>query len=198
MRTISQANVQKYFKQRSWTIPEIACLIVAVPSAVCAFIDGLGWFGIPLALVSIIALVFLKSLKVKDAEIDGAFDELIGGAMDRATEEGAIKCYDLTDSHIVRGADGKIRTSRRILSVYSFDNTGATVTVYTFDILAGSSERSTHRIPRDASVTLSEEEVMLPGGKQTAQYLVCSGPVLKIPVSNRELHASEILEKICA
>ncbi|MBQ9151424.1 MAG: hypothetical protein IJX72_04170 [Clostridia bacterium] len=191
-------TAEKYFHQKSWSLQEIICIIAIIISAVVATIVPGGIpMGIPIMVVAVIVLVFSKSAKIKDAEIDAELEKLVAAHMDLTGCERVVKCYDLYNQPIVKGKDGGLRSPRYVISVFTFGHEDMEITVYNFDLVSHRVDKRFHKIPKDEEVSLIEEAGSVPGGRKTLQYLEGSSISERIPVCTEDVHSAGIIERVC-
>ncbi len=191
-------TAEKYFHQKSWSIPEIICIIGIIISAVVATVVPVGIpMGIPVMVVAVIVLAFSKSAKIKDAEIDAELEKLIAAHMDLTGCESVVKCYDLRNQPIVKGKDGGLRSARYVISVCTFGHEDMEISVYSFDLVSHRVDKRFHIIPKDEEVSLIEEAGSVPGGRKTLQYLVGRSISERIPVCTDDIHSAGIIERVC-
>ena len=188
----------KYFKQAKWTPAESVLLIIAVLGVIYAtFFWGGGPIGVPVSVVSAFILVFLKSQKIKDSEVDSQINKLISTHIGDTGLKNIIKCFDLQSEPIRKGKDGKLRSSIYVVSFFKFDKEFAEITVYNLDLLSTTVSKNTYKISNETPVFLQEKTIQVSGNQKTVEYLVCKDVSLNIPVYTNEINASSIIEKLC-
>ncbi len=194
-----QNDLQKYFSKRRQSVVElifIVLLIACIPVAI--FLPGGIPLSIPIASVSAVALVFMQAVKVKDSEVDQLLQGMIGHIpMDpRYT----LKTYDLSVAPAVKGKDGKLRTSRYVVSVFEPMRSGdetRRITVYRVDLLAGDVVRKVHDIPINEALTLSETHVMTAIGRRSRYTLTSPALSEEIPVPMDDIDSAKLVEELC-
>lgn len=190
--------IEKYFKQSNWTLFELIMLIVAILSVICItfFYRGIP-MGTPPLVVSVSILIFLKSQKIKDAEIDAKINELVFTYVGNEESKNIIKCFDLQSEPIRKGKDGRLRSSIYVVSFFKFDKEFAEITVYNLDLLSTTVNKNIYKISNETPVFLQEKTIQVSGSQKTVEYLVCIDVSLNIPVYTNEINASSIIEKLC-
>ena len=185
--------IEKYFKQSNWTLFELIMLIVAILSVICItfFYRGIP-MGTPPLVISVSILIFLKSQKIKDAEIDAQINELVFTYVGNEESKNIIKCFDLQSEPIRKGKDGRLRSS-----LFKFDKEFAEITVCNLDLLSTTVNKNIYKISNETPVFLQEKTIQVSGSQKTVEYLVCKDVSLNIPVYTNEINASSIIEKLC-
>lgn len=192
-------TVEKYFKQKNWSLVEIICVVIAVIFAIVAtFIDGGGPIGLPLVGLSVIILIICRSTKISDTEIDALLNKLIDDNIDTCESKYVIKAFDLRNCPGTKGKDGKIRSTNYVISCFLFECCETQIVVYRFNLLSNSMQKETYAIPKNEKISLIEESVQIGGIKRTIQYIECKTASLIVPVNSNEMDSFKIIEKLCS
>lgn len=195
---MKKSIAQKYFEQKRWSVLEIIMVIVMIISAIVAtFVWGGGPIGLPLLVVSIGVLIFLKSTKIKDNEIDDELNKFLANNLEVVDSKKTIKCFELNGNSVVKGKDGQMRSSVYVVSVFLFDTENTQITVYTFDLLSESVTQKTYTIFRDMKVYLRDKTISVLGANKHIQYLECGDISMSIPVNTNDIDTHNIVEKLC-
>lgn len=196
---MKKSIIEKYFKQKSWSLFEILMIIVIVISAVIAtFVWGGGPIGFPLLTTAIIALAVSKSTKIKDSDFDLELNKLVVKQVEMLEEKNAIKCFDLQIQPRVKGKDGKIRSTSYVISTFVWNDASIQLTIYLFDLLSDNCREEVYTIDyQKEKFFLKEESTIIDGVLKQLQYLECVSIPLRIPVNTNELDVCHIIEKLC-
>ena len=195
---MKKSIAQKYFEQRQWSILEIIMVIVIIISAIVAtFVWGGGPIGLPLLVISIGVLIFLKSTKIKDDEIDDELNKLLANNFEVIDSKKTIKCFELNGNPVVKGKDGQMRSSVCVVSVFLFNAETTQITSYTFDLLSENVTQKTYTIFGDMKVYLQDKTISVLGADKQVQYLECGDVSMSIPVNTNDIDTHSIVEKLC-
>ena len=145
-----------------------------------------------------IFLVFMKSAKIKDEEVDLALDSLIAAHGITIGPESTICVYDLTAPRVIKGKDGKLRSNRYVVSVMTWECDTREIEVYRIEILTGQVIKKKYALTESDDISLQEKPIVTPIGRKTAYFLACSAFDAPIPVSMDDIQASKIVEKMIA
>ena len=116
---MKKSIIEKYFKQKRWSLFEILMVIViAIATVIATFVWGGGPIGFPLLAASIIALAVSKSTKIKDTDFDLELNKLVTNHVGVLEKKASIKCFDLQVQPRVKGKDGKIRSTSYVISTF--------------------------------------------------------------------------------
>ncbi len=188
-------NVEKYFKQKNWSVPEIIC-IVAMMVAIVFIIAISIPIGVPLGGVAVIVLVFIKSAKIKDAEVDHALEAILQAHEITLDPQSTIATYDLKGARIVKGRDGKFRSECHVVTVIDLGRETKEITVYRIELLTGRVQQENYTLAYTEAVLLQEEAVMTSSGRKTVRFLINPAFKSPVPVSTDDMDASKLVEKI--
>lgn len=195
---MKKSIIEKYFKQKSWSLFEILMVIVMVIAAIVAtFVWGGGPIGFPLLIASIFALAVSKSTKIKDKEFDAELNKLVTQNIEELDKKASIKCFDLQIQPIVKGKDGKTRSKSYVISTFLWNDTLTQIMIYRFDLLSGSCQEEAHTVDQEDKFLLKEEVAFIDGVRKPIQYLECASISLRIPVNTNEIDACHIVERLC-
>lgn len=196
---MKKSVAERYFTQSNWTIAEIICVTVAVLSLIAAtFVDGGGPIGFPLAIVSIIVLIICKTAKIKDAEIDSLLDKIIKDKVEVKESKQVIRAFDLRGCKVKKGKDGKVRSTKYVISCFSPNPRSVEIDVYNIDLISGKVENVRYSIPREESILLAEEKIEIGGARKTIQIMENKESNLSLPVHTDDVDTCKIVEEICA
>lgn len=191
-------TVEKYFKQKKWSILEIVCVIAAVAFGFLAtFVNDGGPIGLSGFGISIAILIFSKSTKISDTDIDTIIDKLVNDNMDISKSKNLIRVFDLRGKYHIKGKDGKIRSTNYVISTFLFNRDDTHITMYNFDLLSGTTNKEIYVIPIEEKVLFTEDTMQLGGIPQKMQYIECSAVLMKIPIRTDEIDAYKIVERLC-
>ncbi len=188
-------NVEKYFKQKNWSIPEMIC-IIAIMVAIVFIIAISIPIGVPLGGVAAVVLIFIKSAKIKDAEVDRALESMLQAHGISLDPQSTVATYDLKETRIVKGRDGKFRSACYVVTTVHLGRDTKEMTVYRIDLLTGRVDRESYELAHTEAVLLQEEAVMTPAGRKTLHFLKNPAFKFPIPVSVNDVDASKLVEKM--
>ncbi len=187
--------MQSYFSGRGRSVLEIICiagLILCIPVAI--FLPG----GIPIggtvAAVLAAILIFRNTAKVKDSEVDIALENLLGDRKILLDPRTTIGTFDLSVTPIIKGKDGKLRTSLYVVSQFAEDAKGLHITVYRVNLLGGTVERHFHDLPPNTPLSLTQTPVQTPVGQRIRSAL--TSPLIdeEIPVTMEDVNSARLVE----
>ncbi len=188
---------KKYYSQKLFGVPEILCVtVMAVATVVFTFVRGGGPIGAPIFCVALLALVFLKSSKIKDSEIESELKALLVKARIDLSSKNTMALFDLSAAPIVKGKDGKYRTPFYVVSHFDITADFVTITIYKVDIIRGQIEQSAYGVSLDKGFSLSEENVLTSYGKKSVYYIECDAIKQKIPVKCDDIQSMAIIERL--
>jgi len=191
------SSVEKYFKQKSWSVPELICVFAIIVAIVFILAISIP-IGVPLGGVAAVALVFIKSAKIKDAEVDRVLNSLIEAHGISLDPQNTIAVYDLKDTRVVKGKDGKLRSNRYVITTVHFGQTRKEMGVYRIELLTGQVTRETYSFAYTDEILLQEEAVMMPVGRRTVHSLISSAFNAPIPILMDDVHMANLVEKVRA
>ena len=196
---MKKSIVEKYFTQSNWTIAEIISVIVVVLSLIVAiFVRGGGPIGFPLAVVSIIVLIICRTTKIKDAEIDDLVNKIVEDKVEVKEPKQVISTFDFRGCKVKKGRDGKVRSTKYVISCFSLNPCSVEINAYNIDLVSGEVENVRYSIPRDENILLVEKRVAIGGAKKTIQIIENKASNLSLPVNTDDMNAYRIVEEICA
>ncbi len=191
-----KSRMQKYFAHRA-PIVEIICYIGFAFCAVAAvFLPGGIPIGMSVATVLAVVLIFTTAARVKDAEVDAMVENLLAARGIPSDSGTTLACYDLAAKPVVKGRDGKLRSSVYILSRYDEFDDELRIMTYCVDILAEDVQKEIYHVPADTAITLTEASVMTPNGPRT-RYTLTSTAFPPIPVPAGDYEAAQFLRELC-
>lgn len=191
------SNIEKYFKQKSWSIPEIICVVAIIVAIIFILAISIP-IGVPLGGVAVIVLVFIKSAKIKDAEVDRALNAIMEAHGITLDPNSVVGVYDFKETRVVKGKDGKLRSDRYVVAAFSFGGESKDITVYRIQISTGQVVEKTYMFHGEEDVFLQEEALMTSAGRKTVYFLVGSIFEEPIPVPMDDVQASKLVEYMIA
>lgn len=189
------SNIEKYFKQKNWSIPEIICVIAIIVAVIFILAISIP-IGVPLGGVAVIVLVFIKSAKIKDAEVDRALNSLIEAHGIPLDPDSVVGTYDLKGTRVVKGKDGKLRSDRYVITAFALEGEVKDLTVYRIQVSTGQVAEETYALHGAEDVSLQEEAIITSAGRKTVYDLVSPAFKAPIPVPMDDVQASRLIEKV--
>lgn len=189
-------NVEKYFKQKDFSVIEIILIVAAlVFLAVAVFVRRGGPIGFPGVLVCAFLFCVFHSFKVGDSEIDQTLDKI---KQDNKIEPSGdtIESYWLKDTVVKKRKDGKFVSPKYYITEVVFSEEETVFYVCMIDLLARSAEKASYKVDRSESIVISEETVKTSvGSARIACFATESG--VSIPIVLNDYKTSELIEKVC-
>lgn len=189
---------QKYFTQKKFSVVDIVCIAVAVVAAIVAtFVWGGGPIGIPLLALSLMVLVFSRSTRVKDQEIDRIVQKMFSENCGELDEKKLIQTFYLSEEATVKGNDGKLRSSRYVVTHFETVSDETKITVYYFNILEQTVQKENFTVHKDSETSVNERVLTLASGRKKIHLLSAKDGSFDIPVTIDDVNSARILESIC-
>lgn len=190
---------QKYFEQKNWTILELILLGIAI---IAAFIFIFAWhggpIGTPIFVVAVVALVFSKTQKVKDAEIDSVLNKMIAKEIDSEVLKQSIQSFDLQAQPAKKGKDGKTRSPVYVVTLVEFEKETAKLTCWRFDLLQENFSKESYAVTIGSDVTLVEKSVTVSGSPKEVAFLESDAFTSAIPVEVNDITVDKTVKKLCS
>lgn len=149
-----------------------------------------------MAVVSIIVLIICRTTKIKDAEIDDLVNKIVEDKVEVKEPKQVISTFDFRGCKVKKGRDGKVRSTKYVISCFSLNPCSVEINAYNIDLVSGEVENVRYSIPRDESILLVEKRGAI-GGK-TIQIIENKASNLSLPVNTDDMNAYRIVEEICA
>ena len=189
---------QKYFAQKKFSVVDFICIAVAIVAAIVAtFVWGGGPIGIPLLALSLIVLVFSRSTRVKDSEIDRIVKKMFSENCGELEENKLICTFYLSKESALKGKDGKIRSPQYVVSYYETVESGTNITVFYFNLIENTLVKENFFANDGTKLFLEESTVILSSWRKKMYFLSSNEQGFSIPVSVDDIGSARILEKLC-
>lgn len=196
-----EVNVaQRYFTQKKITVPEIIALTALGISLILFFIGKDEVFNASIALVpaSIIALVVIKSNRVKDRDYDELLDKIISENDISPNASGTFKGYNFKKGRRLLGKDNKLRGEIYCISRFSLGNESCDIEVSEINIPDSTIHNKTYTLPFGTDIEITEDNIETPKAVRKATYLSFSTETgtVDIPFDDRSYDSSIIIGKL--
>ena len=191
-------NVAKYFSQKSFSVLDLICIVIAVIGAIVGTVVwGGGPIGFGLLGISIVILVISRSARAKDEEVDKALERLLGeNGIERAAKN-SVSGFDL-EAKVVRGKDQKLRSERYFVTSFDFLEDKIAVKSLTLDLINGTVTENMYEIGRGERASVIETAVPKASNKKSCRLYCESFGGAGVPVSLDDLESSKLIDKVCA
>ena len=191
-------NVAKYFSQKSFSVLDLICIVVAVIGAIVGTVVwGGGPVGFGLLGISIVILVISRSTRAKDEEVDKELERLLGeNGIDTAAKN-TVSGFDL-EATVIRGKDQKLRSERYFVTSFDFLEDKIAVKSLCLDLINGTVTENLYEIGKGERASLIETAVPKASNKKSCRLYCESFGGAGVPVSLDDLESSKLIEKVCA
>ena len=191
-------NVAKYFSQKSFSVLDLICIVIAVIGAIVGTVVwGGGPIGFGLLGISIVILVISRSTRAKDEEVDKELERLIGeNGIDTAAKN-TVSGFDL-EATVIRGKDQKLRSERYFVTSFDFIEDKIAVKSLCLDLINGTVTENSYEIGKGERASLIETAVPKASNKKSFRLYCESFGGAGVPVSLDDLESSKLIEKVCA
>lgn len=191
-------NVAKYFSQKSFSVLDLICIVVAVIGAIVGTVVwGGGPIGFGLLGISIVILVISRSTRAKDEEVDKELERLLGeNGIDTAAKN-TVSGFDL-EATVIRGKDQKLRSERYFVTSFDFLEDKIAVESLCLDLINGTVTENLYEIGKGERASLIETAVPKASNKKSCRLYCESFGGAGVPVSLDDLESSKLIEKVCA
>ena len=191
-------NVAKYFSQKSFSVLDLICIVVAVIGAIVGTVVwGGGPIGFGLLGISIVILVISRSTRAKDEEVDKELERLLGeNGIDTAAKN-TVSGFDL-EATVIRGKDQKLRSERYFVTSFDFLEDKIAVKSLCLDLINGTVTENLYEIGKGERASLIETAVPKASNKKSCRLYCESFGGAGVPVSLDDLESSKLIEKVCA
>lgn len=191
-------NVAKYFSQKSFSVLDLICIVIAVIGAIVGTVVwGGGPIGFGLLGISIVILVISRSTRAKDEEVDKELERLLGeNGIDTAAKN-TISGFDL-EATVIRGKDQKLRSERYFVTSFDFLEDKIAVKSLCLDLINGTVTENLYEIGKGERASLIETAVPKASNKKSCRLYCESFGGAGVPVSLDDLESSKLIEKVCA
>lgn len=191
-------NIKRYYQQKNMSLIEIVLVILTLVSVfVMMFVTGGIPIGLPIVGVCLISIVFIRSNKIHDSEID----KIIGCIIEENkidVSENTIECYDFNGKNIKKRKDGRLISSDYYITNILFLSDGKIVFhVYYIDIITQNLCEKMYTVNDRKEVSLFEEQILLLGKLQKVYYLKIDNSDTFIPVILSDYRISTLIKQIC-
>lgn len=191
-------NVEKYFSQKSFSVLDLICIVIAVIGAIVGTVVwGGGPIGFGLLGISIVILVISRSTRAKDEEVDKELERLLGeNGIDTAAKN-TVSGFDL-EATVIRGKDQKLRSERYFVTSFDFLEDKIAVKSLCLDLINGTVTENLYEIGKGERASLIETAVPKASNKKSCRLYCESFGGAGVPVSLDDLESSKLIEKVCA
>lgn len=191
-------NVAKYFSQKSFSVLDLICIVIAVIGAIVGTVVwGGGPIGFGLLGISIVILVISRSTRAKDEEVDKELERLLGeNGIDTAAKN-TVSGFDL-EATVIRGKDQKLRSERYFVTSFDFLEDKIAVKSLCLDLINGTVTENLYEIGKGERASLIETAVPKASNKKSCRLYCESFGGAGVPVSLDDLESSKLIEKVCA
>ena len=191
-------NVAKYFSQKSFSVLDLICIVIAVIGAIVGTVVwGGGPIGFGLLGISIVILVISRSTRAKDEEVDKELERLLGeNGIDTAAKN-TVSGFDL-EATVIRGKDQKLRSERYFVTSFDFIEDKIAVKSLCLDLINGTVTENLYEIGKGERASLIETAVPKASNKKSFRLYCESFGGAGVPVSLDDLESSKLIEKVCA
>lgn len=191
-------NVAKYFSQKSFSVLDLICIVIAVIGAIVGTVVwGGGPIGFGLLGISIVILVISRSTRAKDEEVDKELERLLGeNGIDTAAKN-TVSGFDL-EATVIRGKDQKLRSERYFVTSFDFLEDKIAVKSLCLDLINGTVTENMYEIGKGERASLIETAVPKASNKKSCRLYCESFGGAGVPVSLDDLESSKLIEKVCA
>ena len=191
-------NVAKYFSQKSFSVLDLICIVIAVIGAIVGTVVwGGGPIGFGLLGISIVILVISRSTRAKDEEVDKELERLLGeNGIDTAAKN-TVSGFDL-EATVIRGKDQKLRSERYFVTSFDFIEDKIAVKSLCLDLINGTVTENSYEIGKGERASLIETAVPKASNKKSCRLYCESFGGASVPVSLDDLESSKLIEKVCA
>ena len=191
-------NVEKYFSQKSFSVLDLICIVIAVIGAIVGTVVwGGGPIGFGLLGISIVILVISRSTRAKDEEVDKDLERLLGeNGIDKAAKN-TVSGFDL-EATVIRGKDQKLRSERYFVTSFDFLEDKIAVKSLCLDLINGTVTENMYEIGKGERASLVETAVPKASNKKSCRLYCESFGGAGVPVSLDDLESSKLIEKVCA
>lgn len=191
-------NVAKYFSQKSFSVLDLICIVIAVIGAIVGTVVwGGGPIGLGLLGISIVILVISRSTRAKDEEVDKELERLLGeNGIDTAAKN-TVSGFDL-EATVIRGKDQKLRSERYFVTSFDFLEDKIAVKSLCLDLINGTVTENLYEIGKGERASLIETAVPKASNKKSCRLYCESFGGAGVPVSLDDLESSKLIEKVCA
>ena len=191
-------NVAKYFSQKSFSVLDLICIVIAVIGAIVGTVVwGGGPIGFGLLGISIVILVISRSTRAKDEEVDKELERLLNeNGIDPAAQN-SVSGFDL-EATVMRGKDQKLRSERYFVTSFDFLEDKIAVKSLCIDLINGTLTENVYEISKGEGVSVIETAVPKASNKKSCRLYCESFGGASVPVSLDDLESSKLIEKVCA
>ena len=191
-------NVAKYYSQKSFSVLDLICIVIAVIGAIVGTVVwGGGPIGFGLLGISVVILVISRSTRAKDEEVDKELERLLNeNGIDPAAQN-SVSGFDL-EATVMRGKDQKLRSERYFVTSFDFLEDKIAVKSLCLDLINGTVTENVYEISKGERVSLIETAVPKASNKKSCRLYCESFGGASVPVSLDDLESSKLIEKVCA
>ena len=191
-------NVEKYFSQKSFSVLDLICIVIAVIGAIVGTVVwGGGPIGFGLLGISIVILVISRSTRAKDEEVDKELERLLGANGIDTAAKNTVSGFDL-EATVIRGKDQKLRSERYFVTSFDFLEDKIAVKSLCLDLINGTVTENMYEIGKGERASLIETAVPKASNKKSCRLYCESFGGAGVPVSLDDLESSKLIEKVCA
>ena len=189
---------EQYFSQKEWSLLETVLLAVLIIAAIVAtFVQGGGPVGIPFFMISAVGLIFCRSAKIKDSEIDRMLQNLL---VDNGVERtnNSFSGYELSNTVVKKRKDGKWISSKYYITNISWlPDKKIALDVYSVDLVSAVVNKEIYTISSDELV-LVKKRIRVSEGQKSVAYLRLKSSNQLLPITLDDYTTSQLIEQICS
>lgn len=188
---------EKYFSQKSWTVLEWVCIVVA---AVAVYVSTYVWggyhFGMALLAVAGSAFAISKTTKITDDDITDELDRFIRDEKLPFDKDSSISVFDTEVEPVVRGRDGVFRSRSFVITSFLFGEK-TEITVHRIDLIDRSVKKDYYIMVADEKLLLTSKKLITSYGNKEMYYLQNEDATFRVPVKTNDIDIWRMIVKVC-
>lgn len=192
-----QNYAEKYLSQKRYAATDIIfggllgiCVIMFM------LLRGGAYYGLIVILLSTVALIWTKSLKVKDDEYEDILRLIVRDADILPNSEERLALYDIGKGRVTIGKDQKPRSAYWVITDFDFKEDSCQITSHEIDIVNEKIDSKSYTAKLSCEVSVEEKEISVPTGKKKIAYVTLDGGKISFPVDPTSVDTDSIISRL--
>jgi hypothetical protein len=196
MKKENKDTALKYLNQGAGSFLDAALMALFGLGVICFFAYS-KFLAIPLIVIPVVLVIFIRGSKIKDAEYERELDLVLRDGDIQRKASNILAEYDVSVQPVRIGTDKIARSPVFSIAKFDFSDDSCLLTHTVVNIVEKTCESKEYKIEKDAKCEIVQKQHQLKSGKIKADYLtINSYPELLMPIPRLSYDAENIVKKI--
>ena len=196
MKKENKDTALKYLNQGAGSMLDAALMALFGLGVICFFAYS-KFLAIPLIVVPVVLVIFIRGSKIKDSEYERELDLVLRDGDIQRKASNILAEYDVSVQPVRIGADKIARSPVFSIAKFDFSDDSCLLTHTVVNIVEKTCQSKEYKIEKGAKCEIVQKQHQLKSGKIKADYLTLNSyPELLMPVPRLSYDAENIVKKI--